>query len=387
MRFVAMIPARLGSTRVKKKNLRMLGDKPLIAHIVETAVASGAFDEVYINSESRVFAPVAERYGAKFYQRPAHLATDTATNDDFALDFMEKVPSDIFVQLNPTSPFTSVDDIRRAKDMFIKDGYDSVLAVEERKIEGVFRGQPLNWNPLGQMPPSQQLEPILLFSNGILAYRTSVYKQNMKERGCAVYGGAGKTGYLVVRGNSVVDIDNEDDFAIAETILAAGKAGKAPPRYWDELPKDGLHSETLVSSILKKDGVAENDLEDVNHELTNIPRLLASLPTDTSWSKRIINSPSNCVTLIGQMPGEGNRRHYHFDWDEWWFILEGEWEWEVEGAKKTVREGDVVFIERNRVHKITAKGSTRAVRMAVSRDNVAHVYTGDVMQFAKLAAR
>ena len=39
-RLVAMIPARLGSKRVAKKNLRMLGDKPLVAHIIETALAS-----------------------------------------------------------------------------------------------------------------------------------------------------------------------------------------------------------------------------------------------------------------------------------------------------------------------------------------------------------
>lgn len=385
MRFVAMIPARLGSKRVKKKNLRMLGDKPLIAHIVEMAVASGEFDEVYINSESRIFEAVAKRYGAKFYQRPAALSSDDATNDQFALDFIEKVPCDVLMQLNPTSPFTSVDDVRRAKQMFVRDGYDSVLAVEERKIEALFRGQPLNWRPLAQMPPSQLLEPIQFFSNGILAYKTDVYRRNIKERGCAVYGGDGRTGYCVMRGNSTIDIDNDEDFAIAETILAAAKAPAAPPRYWDELPASREHSETLVSSILRKDGVEENDLEDVNHELVHIPELLAGLPQSRSSSKRIINSPSNCVTLISQMPGEGNRRHYHFDWDEWWFILEGTWEWEVEGVKHVVKQGDVVFIERNRLHKITALGSTRAVRMAVSRDGVAHVYPEDAA--AELSAR
>ena len=93
-----------------------------------------------------------------------------------------------------------------------------------------------------------------------------------------------------------------------------------------------------------------------------------------SWSRRIINSPSNCVTLISQMPGEGNRRHYHSDWDEWWLILEGEWEYEVDGKESLVREGDVVFIQRGRLHKVTAMGGSRAIRMAVSRDDVAHIY-------------
>lgn len=369
-----MIPARLGSKRVKKKNLRMLGDKPLIAHVVETAVASGEFDGVFINSESRIFESVAQRYGASFYQRPAVLSSDDATNDDFALDFMDNVPCDVLVQLNPTSPFTTTEDIRRAKEMFTRDEHDTVLAAKEIRVEGVFRGAPINWNPLGQMPPSQLLEPIYVFCNGILAWRTGVFRRNMKERGCAVYGGDGRTGYCVLRGNSTVDIDNDEDFAIAETLLASAEASASPARYWDELPATREHSESLVSSILRKDGVVQNDLDDVNHELVRLPGILASMPTTSSWSKRIINSPSNCVTLISQMPGEGNRLHYHFDWDEWWFILEGTWEWEVEGVTHVVEKGDIVFIQRNRLHKITAVGDSRAIRMAVSKDGVAHVY-------------
>ena len=74
------------------------------------------------------------------------------------------------------------------------------------------------------------------------------------------------------------------------------------------------------------------------------------------------------------MPGEGNRRHHHPDWNEWWYIVEGEWEWEIEGKIKKIVEGDIVFMEKNRKHKITASGSSRAIRMAVSRADVAHVY-------------
>ena len=74
------------------------------------------------------------------------------------------------------------------------------------------------------------------------------------------------------------------------------------------------------------------------------------------------------------MPEEGNRRHHHPDWNEWWYIVEGEWDWEIEGDVKKVVQGDIVFMEKNRKHKITASGTTRAIRMAVSRADVAHVY-------------
>ena len=77
------------------------------------------------------------------------------------------------------------------------------------------------------------------------------------------------------------------------------------------------------------------------------------------------------------MPGEGNRMHHHPDWDEWWYIVEGEWEWTIEDKPKKVVKGDVVFINRNRKHKITAVGEKMAIRLAVSRADVDHVYDSD----------
>ena len=80
------------------------------------------------------------------------------------------------------------------------------------------------------------------------------------------------------------------------------------------------------------------------------------------------------MTIISQLPGEGNRLHYHPTWNEWWYIVDGEWEWEIEGQKRTVMRGDIVFMRKNRRHKITAVGDRPAIRMAVSRSDVLHVY-------------
>ena len=138
--------------------------------------------------------------------------------------------------------------------------------------------------------------------------------------------------------------------------------------------KDELHIETDVPSILKKDGVADNDLFDANKEIVNLDEILAEKPIRSSWSKRVIDTDSNSMTVIAQMPGEGNRRHYHPDWNEWWYIVQGEWEWEIEGEKKRIKAGDIVMMEKCRVHKITAIGDKMAIRMAVSRADVEHIY-------------
>ena len=123
------------------------------------------------------------------------------------------------------------------------------------------------------------------------------------------------------------------------------------------------------------DGVTNNTMYEFNKERVSIDEIIERNPQDSCWSHTLVNSKSNSATLIAQMPGEGNRMHYHADWDEWWHILKGEWEWFIEGKAVTVKKGDMVFIERNKVHKITAIGEDQAIRLAVSREDVDHIYT------------
>lgn len=80
--------------------------------------------------------------------------------------------------------------------------------------------------------------------------------------------------------------------------------------------------ESDVPSILEKDGIISNDLFSANQEIVNILDILKNSP-DPSWSHRVIDSDSNSATLICQNPGEGNREHYHPDWNEWWYIIQG----------------------------------------------------------------
>ena len=95
MKTVAMIPARMGSQRLKKKNLAPLAGQPLITHAVEKCQASGCFDEIYINSENAEFSQFAEQYGIKFYQRPEELGNSVATSEQFVYDFLKNVDCDL----------------------------------------------------------------------------------------------------------------------------------------------------------------------------------------------------------------------------------------------------------------------------------------------------
>ena len=127
-------------------------------------------------------------------------------------------------------------------------------------------------------------------------------------------------------------------------------------------------------NILKQDGVANIDFNNENQLIVNINDMIAKNDESESWSKRIINTDSNSATVICQMPGEGNRRHYHSNWNEWWLILKGEWEFEIEGKINIIKEGQLILIKKNLKHKITAIGNKPAIRLAVSRSDVDHIY-------------
>ena len=138
--------------------------------------------------------------------------------------------------------------------------------------------------------------------------------------------------------------------------------------------KPNFKSDANVPNILKQDGVLKSVFNMANQEITSVPELVEKYGRESSWSHTLVDTESNSATLICQLPGEGNRRHYHPDWNEWWFIVEGAWEWEIEGEKKIIKQGDLVFLKKNRKHKITATGDKVAIRIAVSRYDVAHVY-------------
>ena len=85
-----MIPARLGSKRIPKKNIRYLLDKPLIQYPIELALSSNRFSGIWVNTESQELGQAAMKLGAQFHRRPSSLAKDTATNRDFTYEFLKK---------------------------------------------------------------------------------------------------------------------------------------------------------------------------------------------------------------------------------------------------------------------------------------------------------
>jgi CMP-N,N'-diacetyllegionaminic acid synthase len=134
---VALIPARSGSERVPRKNVRELAGHPLVAYTIAAARESGVFDAVVVSTDSAEIAAVAERYGAEVPGlRPEEMATSTSPDIEWLRHAIAEVERagrrfEVFALLRVTSPFRGAETIRRGFDQLVAlaDRADSIRAV------------------------------------------------------------------------------------------------------------------------------------------------------------------------------------------------------------------------------------------------------------------
>lgn len=218
-KIIAIIPARLGSQRVPKKNLRLLAGKPMISYVIETALESGVFDDVYVNTEADIIGEVALKYGAKFYKRPDEFATNSSGNDEFAYDFILNTDGDILIQILPTSPLLTSDEIKSFVEEMVKKDYDTLISVIDHKIACIYEGKPVNFKLLEPHISSQLMVPVQSYATVLMGWKYKSFKRSMEKFGFAYHGSDSKIGYFPLKGLSEIDIDEEKDFQLAEVAL------------------------------------------------------------------------------------------------------------------------------------------------------------------------
>ena len=135
MKPICFIAARGGSKGVRRKNIRLLAGKPLIAHTIEKALDSNIFSSVIVSTEDSEIAKIAKNFGAEVpFIRPKKLATDTASTDDVIIHAVKKLRSvgyrfEIMVSRDCTVPFVRNNDIKGSIKLLIKKNCDIVCGV------------------------------------------------------------------------------------------------------------------------------------------------------------------------------------------------------------------------------------------------------------------
>jgi CMP-N-acetylneuraminic acid synthetase len=214
MKSVTLIPARGGSKRLPRKNIKNLLGRPLIDYAIQASLHSKV-NETWVSTEDKEIKRVALQCGAKVIDRPVELASDTATTESVMKHFTENVDYDIIILIEPTYPLIQTQDINNSLNKFIKTKSDSLLTLENKKffiwkLINDKETAPVNYDPQNRQR-YQEFEGVYVEEGGI--YITT--KENFLKSKCRL---SGAIGYYVLQHPSI-DIDTEIDFKIAEKLL------------------------------------------------------------------------------------------------------------------------------------------------------------------------
>lgn len=217
---VAIVPARGGSKGLPRKNLRTLGNKPLIAYSILDAKESIAVDTVYVSTDDPEIAEVSSKYGAEIIYRPDELSGDTASSESalvhalFELEKTGTVP-DLIVFLQCTSPIRTGTDIDYAIAKLQAENADSLLSVSPshrflwEEVDGIAKS--INYD-YRDRPRRQDMKPQYVENGSIYIFKPWVLQTLGNRLG-------GKVALFVMSEAAGLEIDSIHDFEIAEFLL------------------------------------------------------------------------------------------------------------------------------------------------------------------------
>ena len=221
---LAVIPARGGSKRIPKKNVRPMLEKPLIAYTIEAALESAVFDRIVVSTDDPEIAETARSFGAEIpFLRAAGLADDVTPVSAATLDAVEKLQAgdDDVAQLMANCPLRTADDIRDSYRVFTESGAESQISVTrygwlnpwwalrrtpENRIEPMFEDRVTQ--------RSQDLPELFCPTGAIWWARIPVLRRE------GTFHVPGRTGWEI-RWQHAVDIDTSEDWELAELLMRA----------------------------------------------------------------------------------------------------------------------------------------------------------------------
>jgi len=234
---IALVPARGGSKRVARKNVRILGGHPALAYTIAAARDSDVFAATVVSTDDEDTAAIARHYGAEIVMRPNALAGDASPDIEWVQHALRELGRggrvfEVFAILRPTSPFRTAATIRRAWETFRADGSaDSLRAVElcaqhpakmwrlldgDRRMRPVLEGRtdagtPWHSTPYGTLPR------IYVQNASLELARASVALERGTIAGDEIVP-------FVSEGYEGFDINDEGDWREAERLVAVGEA-------------------------------------------------------------------------------------------------------------------------------------------------------------------
>lgn len=227
---IAVIPARGGSKRIPRKNIREFCGKPMISYAIDAALASGLFEHVVVSTDDDEIRKISVQAGAKVpFMRPAELADDhtpTVPVIAHAISACEKMgwQIDYACCIYPGVPLIEISDLVKAYDLLVsgRAEYGFPIAEFPSAIQRALRrqdsGRMQPFYPQYETTRTQDLEPAYYDAGQFYWGKVSAWLSNINIHS----NGVG----LPIPGRRVVDIDTPEDWGRAELLYELLSKGK-----------------------------------------------------------------------------------------------------------------------------------------------------------------
>jgi pseudaminic acid cytidylyltransferase len=229
---LAIIPARGGSKRIPRKNIRDFCGKPMIAWSIAAARQSGLFEHIIVSTDDDEIAALAEAHGVEApFRRPPELADDhTATRpvvNHAIREAEQRFGRPNFVCcIYPTAPFIQVADLKPGLERLIAEAADFAFTVTrfpypiQRALKLTAEGRVAMFQPEHRLTRSQDLEPAYHDAGQFYWGRTDAFLEDLQTFSAAALP-------IVLPHDRVQDIDTEEDWRRAEWMFRAMQATQA----------------------------------------------------------------------------------------------------------------------------------------------------------------
>lgn len=220
---IAIIPARGGSKRIPRKNIKIFDGKPMIAHAIIAASASGLFEHIVVSTDDEEIATIAREWGAETpFLRPADLANDYAATVPVVAHGIQacRVLGWAFEHvccIYPGVPFIQVDDLKGSLALLAATQADYCFPVTEfpsaiqRALKRLDDGRMHPFYPQFETIRTQDLEPAYHDAGQFYWGKTGAWLQNIRIHSSGI-------GYVIPNWR-VVDIDTPEDWRRAEALF------------------------------------------------------------------------------------------------------------------------------------------------------------------------
>lgn len=216
---VLHIPAREGSKRVPRKNLRNMNGSPMISYAIRESLESKITNEVYVNTDSLEIVDYVElNYPkCKIYKRSADLADDTSSSDEFNIDIIKNLGADTLIMINPVCPLIKSFDIIDAFEKYKDSVCDTLISCSSSTMQTFCEELPVNINQHEKLAPSQNNKKVNTLNWAITIWDCKEFIYRYNNLGYSVLG-ENRLFYELDYVKSI-KVSDEQDFILAEKIL------------------------------------------------------------------------------------------------------------------------------------------------------------------------